>query len=353
MRSGCRPPFGAWLGRGRWGGPGARGVALPRPVPLPPLSGHQGVLCQHRSVHGGCRLHTAQVCVRAPPSGRGPGCALAYRRAAGGQVGRPAGAATCRGHCGSGRVMVLGRGACGPSGARPKAPRPPRGGWGGGGPPLAPEEDTVPTSLSRPPGFRCLGGGGGVAPWLPVIPLRWLWCMSLSTAAGGFKARPRPAPPLRPGSLARPGAGSASPEPRGHCLGGGSLSRALWRASGWWGVCGRVASCAPPCDMLGGGCLATLGAGRGTGGLQLAGQSLPSCPSVCRALLAACYGPPNRAPWRAGGRGGGGGRGPGPSSGGRCPSGEHPGPLVHTLHPPALRGPAHGAPGRRVGPRPG
>ena len=31
VRSGCRPPFGAWLGRGWWGGPGARGVALVGP----------------------------------------------------------------------------------------------------------------------------------------------------------------------------------------------------------------------------------------------------------------------------------------------------------------------------------
>ena len=32
------------------------------------------------------------------------------------------------------------------------------------------------------------------------------------------------------------------------------------------GVWGRLASCAPPCDVLGQGCLASSGAGRGRGG---------------------------------------------------------------------------------------
>ena len=128
---GCvRSSQGASRGRGR-------GVALPRSVPLPPLNGHQGALRWRRSVHGECGLHTAPAHVLALLSGHGQRGALwgalAYRRAAGGQVGRPAGAAAFRGHCGSGRVMVRGRAARGPTGSQSRAPRPSRGAAGGGG----------------------------------------------------------------------------------------------------------------------------------------------------------------------------------------------------------------------------
>ena len=110
-----------------------------------------------------------------------------------------------------------------------------------------------------------------------------------------------------------------------------------------------MASCAPPRDVLGQGCLASSGARCGPRGEQLACQSLPSSPPVRRAPLVACYGPPLRVPWRAGGQGGGGGGWLGPGSGGRCPLGAHPGPLARTLLPPSIWGPAHWAPGRRIG----
>ena len=80
-----------------------------------------------------------------------------------------------------------------------------------------------------------------------------------------------------------------------------------------------------------------------------AGRSVPAVVSV-RVLCAAAglFGRPCRGALACG-RPGGGDEGGEAGSGGRCPSGEHPGPLVRTHLPPAFRGPAYGAPGRRFG----
>ena len=174
----CRPPLGSWLGPGRSRSPGGggRGVALPRSVPLPPLSGHQGRLRRRLSVHGGCGLHTAPVPVCAFSSGRGPGGAVAYRQAAGRQVNRPAGAAACPGHSASGRVTVQGRAARGPSGARPRAPGPSRGGAGGGLPLLGGGVQ----SRSLLAGLRHAAGGGAGRARVPRRP------PSLRTFEHGF-----------------------------------------------------------------------------------------------------------------------------------------------------------------------
>ena len=101
----CAAPSQGHGWRARGGG--GRVVTLPWSVPLPPLSGHQSGLHWRCSVHGGCGLHTAPACVTcASVLARSAGFPFACRRAACGQVGRPAGAAARRGHCGSGRVMV-------------------------------------------------------------------------------------------------------------------------------------------------------------------------------------------------------------------------------------------------------
>ena len=70
------------LGGVVWGGAGGGGqwVAPHRSVPLPPLGGHQSRLHRRSSVHGGCGLHIAPVCVLALPPRCGPRGALARQR---------------------------------------------------------------------------------------------------------------------------------------------------------------------------------------------------------------------------------------------------------------------------------
>ena len=88
------------------------------------------------------------------------------------------------------------------------------------------------------------------------------------------------------------------------------------------------------------------------GGLA-AGGSVPAVASVRVPWVAnGLLWPPPAA--RPGGQaaGGGGTGGVSPASGGRCPSGEHPGPLVRTPLPRAFRSLAHRGPGRRFGLRP-
>ena len=77
-----------------------------------------------------------------------------------------------------------------------------------------------------------------------------------------------------------------SPGSRARRLRGGGLKVAAQTPP----MVGCLAMRVPPCNVLGRGCLASLGARRGLGGWLLVGQSLPSRPPMCR----------------AGGRGGGG-----------------------------------------------
>ena len=136
------------------------------------------------------------------------------------------------------------------------------GGRGGGWAPLAWRGGTGPTSLSLPPAFRGLGGGrgGGLARTRvrrrpPSAP----WFISLAAAGVGLKSQDPPAAGFFLRLWGRLGDAWATRS----LLGAGALPRARRRASRRWGVCGRVASCAPPCNMLGQGCLASLGTRRG------------------------------------------------------------------------------------------
>ena len=210
----CRPPSGA-----RPGGLEGRGVPLPRSVPLPPLGGHQSRCHQRRSVHGGRRCHTVPVHVRVltPYAVRGmPMCAGA---------GLPA----CPGHRGSRQVAVWGPVAHGPNGAPPRVPPPSLGGRGACSPgPAGGLKGRRPLGL--PQASRGLergeeGGGRGVAPLFLAAPLRSPGPVPRRLRGGGLRSRPRPPPT----------AGGTAP---------------------------RV----PPCRVLGRGCLASPGAGRGLAG---------------------------------------------------------------------------------------
>ena len=138
-----------------------------------------------------------------------------------------AGLQACRGHCGSGRVTIRGRATYGPSGAPPRVPRPSRGGGGGSPGPAGGVQGRRP--LGRPPAFRGLGGGGGGEgggrAGAPRRPPSVPWFSSSAAAGGGLKV-PAQAPPT---------AGSVAPR-------------------------------APPCNVFGRGCLASVGAGRGPWG---------------------------------------------------------------------------------------
>ena len=100
------------------GGPRGGGVALPRSVTLSRGGRHQSACHWRCSIHGGRGLHTvpARVSVLTPDAVRG----LPLRTS----PGLPA----CRGHCGSGRVVVWGLVVYAPNGAPPRVPQPSRGG---------------------------------------------------------------------------------------------------------------------------------------------------------------------------------------------------------------------------------
>ena len=234
------PPQGAWQG-----GPEGRGVALPWSVPSPSLGRHPKGCHRRRSVHGGRGLHTAPVRVRVSTPGviRGaPLCAGA---------GPPA----CRGHYGSRRVAAWGRVAYGPSGVPP--PPPPGaaallGGGGGGGGSyglggVEGRRPLGPPSVSRGPEMGEWGveggGGGAVVPRHPLPVPR----PRPSTAAGGMSCSSWPRPPL---------------------------------------MAGAVAPRVPPCRLLGWGCLAAPGAGRGMAGCRWVSlvRGGGGCAAPCRGL---------------------------------------------------------------------
>ena len=209
------PPPGAWPG-----GPEGRAVALPRSVPLPFLGRHQSGCHRRCSVGAEHGLHTAPVRfpVWTPAVVRGaPLCAGA---------GPPA----CRGHFGSRRVAAWRRVAYGLSGLPPS--RAPRLSWGGGaGAPLASggregRRPRCPSPASRGPEGGGWGGEGRGS-------RRGSWPLSSSSPArtpggyGGLACSPRPWPPL---------------------------------------MASAVAPRIPPCRVLGRGCLAAPGAGRGLAG---------------------------------------------------------------------------------------
>ena len=178
-------------------------------------------------------------------------------------------------------MTVSGRVAYGPSGTPLRVPRPSRGGGSPG--PGGVVQGRHP--LGHPPAFRGLGGGGGrgrgVAPWLPVPPLR---------SPGFFLLRLR-------GWLEGPGPGPPT--------------------------AGSVVPRAAPQNVLRRDCLASLGAGRG--------------PGVSCCWVSPCRHACPRAVRLAGGGKRRGTGGLGPSSGGRCPAGGQPGLLARTPLPPDFR----------------
>ena len=249
----CCPPRhpGAWPG-----GHEERGVALPRSVPLPSLGGHQSGCHQRRPVHGGRGLHTAPVRVCVLTLGVVRGAALCA-----GTV-PPA----CRGHCESKRMAAWGRVAYALSGFLPLAPLLSLEGEGGDLPcPWGGKEGRRPrgpSPASRGPQGGEWGreGGGGraaVPRHPPPVPHH-----RTPGGYGGLACSPKPWPPL---------------------------------------VAGGVAPRIPPYRVLGQGCLAAPGAGRGLAGrwgIRLArgggGRSLRRSSSRAR------------PGWAQGGRGAGG-----------------------------------------------
>ena len=212
------PPPGAWPGA-----PEGRGVALPRSVPRPSLGGHQSGCHRRRSVHGGCGLYTAPGRVRVLTQGVGRGAPL----------GAGAGPPAYVGHCGSRQVAAWGRVAFGFSGILPQsAPAPLRGGGGGGG------------------GSPGLGGGRGLAPPRPVS--------SIPRAGGGERGGERGRGSRRGSSP--PSSGFPARTPGGY--GGLACSPRPWSPLMASGVAPRIS----PCSVLGRGCLAAPGAGRGLAG---------------------------------------------------------------------------------------
>ena len=162
-------------------------------------------------------------------------------------------------------MTVRGRAARGPGGTRPRVSGPSPG---GGGAPLA---------------WR--GGYGADVP-LPGLLHSAGWGEERGERGGGLH-RGSSSPPLVPFP--------------GGC--GGWLE-----GPGPVPPAGSGSSRAPPCKVLGPGCLASLGTWRGPGVKLLAGQSLPSCPPMCCTV-------------RLGGGGGEGGQGGGPRFWGSVPGG--------------------------------
>ena len=166
-------------------------------------------------------------------------------------------------------MTVPGRALRRPRGARPRAPRPSRG--GGGGAPLEWRGGTGPMRPSRPLAFRGRGGGRAavVQSLCPPPAPRFI---SPAAARAGLKAQVRAPPTV--GFPCMSGGGSTLPGPRStgapayvgdHCLVGAlSLAPCDVRVAGG-GACARVAPCAPPCDVLGQGCPASSGARCGPG----------------------------------------------------------------------------------------
>ena len=219
--------------------------------------------------------------------------------------------------------------------------RAPTRGEGGGGSPLAWRNGAGLTSVSRPPAFRGLGGGG-VAPGFRVALLRWLWCMSPAAMRGGLKAQAW-APYYCRGPL----------RVRGAAL------RRLGRAVTAWGGGALSLSCPVACQWLVGGVrqggLVRSSLRRARTGLSgvlrrrarpgglAAGGSVPAVVSI-RVLCAAgglLQSPPLRALAR-GQLGGGGDQGGGHRLWGLVPVGGAPRAADPYSPPPALQGRATG-----------